>query len=75
MHEHDRTVDDMRLIRVSEVATTLGVGRTTVYELMASGELGYVMIGRSRRVPDDELSALVRRLGRGADSSAVTHDV
>lgn len=39
----------------AEVALLLGVGRTKVYELMSSGQLGSISIGRSRRVTAEEL--------------------
>jgi excisionase family DNA binding protein len=49
------------LMRATEVAAALGVGRATAYELMASGELPTVRIGRSVRVPRAELEQWVRR--------------
>ena len=42
---------DKLLIRPSEVADLLGLGRTKVYEMLASGELPSVRIGKSVRVP------------------------
>lgn len=39
------------LLRPEEVATALGVGRSTVYALLRSGELPTIHIGRSLRVP------------------------
>jgi excisionase family DNA binding protein len=39
------------LLRVDEAAEALALSRTKVYELMASGELESVKLGRSRRVP------------------------
>lgn len=39
------------LLTVVETTRLLGVGRSTAYELLASGELESVHIGRSRRVP------------------------
>ncbi len=39
------------LLRPEEAARLLGVGRTTVFELIASGALSSVRIGRLRRVP------------------------
>ena len=43
-----------------------GVGRTTVYQLMASGELKSIKIGRSRRIPAAALEEYVGRLVQGA---------
>lgn len=39
------------LLTVLEAARLLGVGRSTAYELLATGQLESVHIGRSRRVP------------------------
>ena len=39
------------LIRPTEAAEALGISRSRVYELLASGELESITIGRSRRVP------------------------
>jgi excisionase family DNA binding protein len=38
-------------LTVEEAARRLGVGRTTMYALVASGEVQSVQIGRLRRVP------------------------
>ncbi len=43
------------LVRVEETARLLGISRSKVYMLIASGELPSVLIGRSRRVPVDAL--------------------
>lgn len=44
-------MDERLLLKPEEVAARLGVGRSVVYVLMASGELESISIGRSRRVP------------------------
>jgi excisionase family DNA binding protein len=56
---------DKLLLTPAEAARALGVGRTKVYELMASGALASVQIGRCRRVPREALTELVVTL-RGA---------
>ena len=38
------------LLRIPEVQARLAVGRSTVYELISSGELEVIYIGRSVRV-------------------------
>jgi excisionase family DNA binding protein len=38
------------LLRVPEVAKVLGLGRTKVYELIATGELPVIRLGRAVRV-------------------------
>lgn len=61
-------VDDQLLVTPEEAARRLSVGRTTLYELLSSGALPSVQIGRCRRVPVSALSAFVDRLsGRQGD--------
>jgi excisionase family DNA binding protein len=43
------------LLRVTDACTFLAIGRDKLYELMDSGELAYVMVGRDRKVPRREL--------------------
>jgi excisionase family DNA binding protein len=50
------------LLTIFETAALLSVGRTTVYELIAAGELETVHIGRAVRVPADALKGFVSRL-------------
>lgn len=50
------------LLTVAEVARALNVGRTTVYGLMSSGQLGVCRIGRSVRVPVHSVRAYVQML-------------
>jgi excisionase family DNA binding protein len=56
------TSDDQLLVTPEEAARRLSLGRTTIYELMASGELQSVNVGRCRRVPVSELCSFVARL-------------
>lgn len=65
--EHTRSIEPL-LITVAETAGVLGVGRTTVYELIASGDLEVVHIGRSARVPVAATRAFVDRLRARAAS-------
>ena len=55
------------LYRVEEVAEMLGLGRSKTYQLVASGELPSVRLGRCVRVP-------VQALRRWIESQA-THEV
>ena len=50
------------LLRVEDAAAALGIGRTKTYELIATGELEVVHIGRCCRVPIDALEAYVAGL-------------
>ena len=50
------------LVTIKQAAQVLNLGRSTVYELIASGQLEVVHIGRSARIPTDAITALVNRL-------------
>jgi excisionase family DNA binding protein len=54
--------DEQLLVTPEEAARRLSVGRTTVYELMSTGELQSVNIGRCRRVPVSSLALFVNGL-------------
>lgn len=49
------------LLTIRETADALGLGRSTVYELIAAGELEVVRIGRSARIPVVAVEQLVQR--------------
>jgi len=53
---------DKLLLTPVEAARALGIGRSTVYELMRAGTLGSVHIGSCCRIPSAALAALVSRL-------------
>ncbi|CAJ60387.1 MULTISPECIES: helix-turn-helix domain-containing protein [Frankia] len=57
------------LLTPTEAAELLGVSRSTVYELMNSGDIESVRIGRARRIPSAALHAFVTRL-RGEGHAA-----
>ncbi len=73
MTDEART-DDQLLVTPEEAARRLSVGRTTVYELLASGELRSVSIGRCRRVPVSELCSYVARLIDGGGCTGNPRD-
>ena len=50
------------LLKPEEAAKELGIGRTQVYALIASGDLASVQIGRLRRVPYAACQRYVERL-------------
>jgi excisionase family DNA binding protein len=59
------TVSEPLLLTAIQAARLLSVGRTTVYELVAAGDLETVHIGRSMRIPADSVHAFVElRRGR-----------
>ena len=49
------------LVRISDAARVLGIGRTTFYKLIEDGEITVAHIGRPVRVPLAELHAFVDR--------------
>ena len=51
-----------RLWSINEVIHSLGVGRTTTYDLIASGKLKTVKIGRRRFVTAEALDAFIAGL-------------
>jgi excisionase family DNA binding protein len=52
------------LLKADEVAAELGMGRSKIYELMASGAIPVVRIGRAVRVPRAALEAWIARQTR-----------
>lgn len=50
------------LVSVDEPAGLLGIGRTTLYELIRRGDLRPIRIGRCVRIPQRELEEFVERL-------------
>lgn len=50
------------LVSTREGFAAIGVGSTKGYELLASGELELVKIGRASRIPADSLRNYVARL-------------
>ena len=55
------------LLRPAEVAESLGIGRSKVYELISSGQLPSIRIGGSLRVPIDKLTDWLEQGAAGAD--------
>jgi excisionase family DNA binding protein len=53
------------LVTPEEAAAILSVGRTTVYELMATGELESVHVKSCRRIPLAAIERFVQRLLEG----------
>lgn len=50
------------LLTVVEAAEVLGVGRSTMYELIRTGQVEVVHLGRCARVPAAALDEFVERL-------------
>lgn len=50
------------LHRPVDAARRLGIGRTKIFELMSSGELRSVKVGRARLVPERAIIEFVERI-------------
>lgn len=50
------------LLTAEEVADSLSIGRCKVYDLIRTGELQSIKIGRLRRIPVDSVHAFARRM-------------
>jgi excisionase family DNA binding protein len=53
---------NVKLLTTAEAQELLNVGRTRLFALISSGELGSVRIGSSRRIPLTELERFVDSL-------------
>ncbi|MBM4726062.1 helix-turn-helix domain-containing protein [Rhodococcus hoagii] len=51
-----------RLHRIDVAANRLGIGRSTLYGLMNSGQLRSVKIGKNRLIPESAIVEFVARL-------------
>ena len=52
---------DRLLLRPTEAAEAIGIGRSKIYELLAAGDLPSIRIGGSVRVPVEALRAWIAR--------------
>ncbi|QJY45594.1 helix-turn-helix domain-containing protein [Pseudonocardia broussonetiae] len=60
----ETTVQPQLLLTVEEAAEVLRIGRTTMFELIRTGQVATVPIGRLRRVPLDALQQFIRERQR-----------
>lgn len=58
--EDSRPPVERLLYRPAEAAEALGVSRSKVYELMNCGDIPWVLVGHSRRVPVQALRQLIQ---------------
>jgi len=67
----DRIMSDAlarRLLTVREVMESMALGRYKIYDLIRSGQLESIQVGRSRRVSVEAVDACVARLREEAAS-------
>ena len=62
MENKYRSLDDLPLVlRVEDLMPILGIGRNTAYELVRSGQIRSIKIGRQIRVPRDAVAEFLGR--------------
>jgi len=54
-------LDDCLAVRIPQAAQLLGIGGSSVYELINRGDLKSIKLGRSTLIPMDELRNLIDR--------------
>lgn len=58
---------DNQLLTVGAAAERLGIGRSLMYELISSGQVASIRVGRLRRIAPEALSAYVAALHSSGD--------
>lgn len=58
----DAAGEPVLLLSIQGAGRALGVGRSTIYQLVQQGDLEVVHIGRAARIPVDSVHDYVRRL-------------
>ena len=62
MENKYRNLHDLPVtLRVEELMPILGIGRNTAYELIRSGQIRSIRIGRQIRIPRDALLEFLRK--------------
>jgi len=56
-----------KLLSINDTTRVLGIGRSTVYEVLAKGTLESVRLGHRRLVVADSIAALVQSLRKDSD--------
>ena len=57
-----RSFDDLPLtLRVEELMPILDIGRNTAYELVRSGKIRGIRVGKQIRIPKEEVQRFLRR--------------
>ena len=56
----ERQLGEVQFLTVAEVASIMRVSKMTVYRMVHAGELPSIRVGRSFRVPEDEVHKYLR---------------
>ncbi len=59
---------DALLLRAEEVAKILSLGRSTIFQMLASGELPRVKVGRAAGIPRSGVEAWIRARTEGGEN-------
>ncbi len=70
MTDTDAALVEDGLMKVAAAAAFLSLSRATLYTLMDRGELPFVKLGRSRRIPKRAVVELAARELRGGEAFA-----
>jgi excisionase family DNA binding protein len=62
MNDTDQTTTPRVMLTPEQAADAIGVGRTTLFALIKSGDIDSVRIGHLRRIPADAIEAYAQRL-------------
>ena len=63
MNNKYHSFDDLPLtLRVEELMPILGIGRNTAYELIRSGQIRSIRIGRCYRIPRDAVIEFLQKV-------------
>jgi len=63
------TSDKPLLLTVSDFQSETGLGRTTAYALLASGELPVVRVGRAVRIPRTALESWIEKKSNAGETN------
>lgn len=66
----DAAVIEPVAVRIPRAAAMLGIGRSTLYLLIAAEEIETIKVGRATLVPVDSLKAFVASRRSSADAAA-----
>jgi excisionase family DNA binding protein len=61
VQEHNLAVMAARLLDMKQVAERLNIGRSTAFDLVISGQLRSVKIGRRRLVPESAIADFIAK--------------
>ena len=71
MFSYPQTEETKKLLSAEELAQELGVGRTTAYALLWSGQIPSMKVGRLRKIRREDVEAFIEsRMENGGHGAA-----